>query len=130
MSHEIRTPMNAVIGMLYLVQQTELTITQRNYVEKAEGAAKSLLKIINDILDFSKIEAGRLQMESIPFLLSEVLGKLTDIAPVTIGSKNVELIVCTASEIPDFLVGDPLRLGQILINLVSNAIKFTEKGEV
>jgi len=130
MSHEIRTPMNAVIGMLYLIQQTELTITQRSYVVKAEGAAKSLLKIINDILDFSKIEAGRLQMENIPFLLSDVLEKLTDIAPVTIGAKKVELIIYTSSETPDFLVGDPLRLGQILINLIGNAIKFTEKGEV
>ncbi len=130
MSHEIRTPMNAVIGMLYLIQQTELTLKQRSYVGKAEGAAKSLLKIINDILDFSKIEAGRLQMESIPFLLSEVLGKLTDIAPISIGAKRVELIIYTSSEIPDFLIGDPLRLGQILINLVSNAIKFTERGEV
>ncbi|HXC93140.1 MAG TPA: ATP-binding protein, partial [Geobacteraceae bacterium] len=130
MSHEIRTPMNAVIGMLYLIHQTELTLKQKNYVEKAEGAAKSLLKIISDILDFSKIEAGRLQMESIPFLLSEVLTKLTDIVPVTIGAKRVELIIYTSSEIPDFLIGDPLRLGQILINLVSNAIKFTERGEV
>jgi PAS domain S-box-containing protein len=130
MSHEIRTPMNAVIGMLYLLQQTELSTHQKGYAQKAEGAAKSLLKIINDILDFSKIEAGRLQMESIPFLLSEVLTKLVDIAPVTVGAKQVELLISTSAETPDFLVGDSLRLGQILLNLVSNAIKFTEKGEV
>lgn len=130
MSHEIRTPMNAVIGMLYLLQQTELSGKQRSYTTKAEGAAKSLLKIINDILDFSKIEAGRLQMESIPFLLSEVLTKLTDIAPVSIGDKKVELVICTTAETPDLLTGDPLRLGQILLNLVNNAIKFTETGAV
>ena len=130
MSHEIRTPMNAVIGMLYLLQQTELSDKQKSYTAKADGAAKSLLKIINDILDFSKIEAGRLQMESIPFLLSEVLTKLTDIAPVSIGDKKVELIICTSAETPDLLTGDPLRLGQILLNLVNNAIKFTENGAV
>lgn len=130
MSHEIRTPMNAVIGMLYLVQQTELTDLQKNYLLKVEGAAKSLLKIINDILDFSKIEAGRLQMETIPFLLSEVLAKVTDIAPVNVGGKRVELVIAISADTPDFLNGDPLRLGQILLNLVSNAIKFTEKGEV
>ncbi|NJD89962.1 MAG: transporter substrate-binding domain-containing protein [Geobacter sp.] len=130
MSHEIRTPMNAVIGMLYLLQQTELSDKQKSYTAKAEGAAKSLLKIINDILDFSKIEAGRLQMESIPFLLSEVLTKLTDIAPVSIGDKKVELVICTSAETPDLLTGDPLRLGQVLLNLVNNAIKFTEEGAV
>ena len=130
MSHEIRTPMNAVIGMLYLLQQTELTDKQRSYSAKADGAAKSLLKIINDILDFSKIEAGRLQMESIPFLLNEVLTKLTDIAPVSIGDKRVELVICTSAETPDLLTGDPLRLGQVLLNLVNNAIKFTEEGAV
>ncbi len=130
MSHEIRTPMNAVIGMLYLVQQTGLNDKQKGYVLKADGAAKSLLKIINDILDFSKIEAGRLQMETIPFLLSEVLTKLTDIAPANIGTKRVDLVISTSADIPDFLNGDPLRLGQVLLNLVSNAIKFTDKGEV
>ncbi|NVN98170.1 MAG: transporter substrate-binding domain-containing protein [Geobacteraceae bacterium] len=130
MSHEIRTPMNAVIGMLYLVQQSELSEKQKSYLGKAEGAAKSLLKIINDILDFSKIEAGRLQMECIPFLLSEVLTKVIDIAPVHIGDKKVDLVITVTPETPDFLNGDPVRLGQILLNLVSNAIKFTESGEV
>jgi polar amino acid transport system substrate-binding protein len=130
MSHEIRTPMNAVIGMLYLVQQSELCDKQKSYIMKAEGAAKSLLKIINDILDFSKIEAGRLQMEIIPFLLSEVITKITDIAPVNIGNKKVDLVISISPDTPDFLNGDPLRLGQILLNLVSNAIKFTEKGTV
>lgn len=130
MSHEIRTPMNAVIGMLYLVQQSELSDKQKSYISKAEGAAKSLLKIINDILDFSKIEAGRLQIENIPFLLSEVLAKITDIAPVNIGTKKVDVVMSVSADTPDFLNGDPLRLGQVLLNLVSNAIKFTEKGEV
>ncbi len=130
MSHEIRTPMNAVLGMLYLVQQTGLSEKQKSYISKAEGAAKSLLKIINDILDFSKIEAGKLHMESIPFLLSEVLTKITDIAPVNISGKKVELIITATTDTPDLLTGDPLRLGQILLNLVSNSIKFTEKGEV
>lgn len=130
MSHEIRTPMNAVLGMLYLVQQTALNQKQQGYIAKAEGAAKSLLKIINDILDFSKIEAGRLQMETIPFLLSDVLTKITDIAPVNIGDKPVELIITVTADTPELLAGDPLRLGQVLLNLLSNGIKFTAKGEV
>ncbi len=130
MSHEIRTPMNAIIGMLYLVQQTRLSDRQKNYLTKAETAARSLLKIINDILDFSKIEAGRLQMESIPFLLSDVMKKLADVAPINLSDKPVELLLTTDGEVPDLLTGDPLRLGQVLLNLVGNATKFTEKGEV
>jgi PAS domain S-box-containing protein len=130
MSHEIRTPMNAVIGMLYLVQQTDLSERQKSFLTKAETAAHSLLKIINDILDFSKIEAGRLQMESVPFLLNDVMKKLADLAPMNIGDKQVELLITTDGQVPDMLIGDPLRLGQVLLNLVGNATKFTEKGEV
>jgi PAS domain S-box-containing protein len=130
MSHEIRTPMNAVIGMLYLLQQTELPEKQKSYLTKAEGAARSLLHVINDILDFSKIEAGRLQMESIPFQLNEVLDRVVDIIPVTIGVKPIEFIMTAAAQVPDCLVGDPLRLGQVLLNLASNAVKFTHQGEV
>jgi len=129
-SHEIRTPMNAVIGMLYLLRQTRLTDKQTSYLTKADGAARSLLQVINDILDFSKIEAGRLQMEAIPFQLSEVLGRVADIVPVNIGDKRIEFVMTVSAEVPDNLVGDPLRLGQVLLNLASNAVKFTEKGDV
>jgi PAS domain S-box-containing protein len=130
MSHEIRTPMNAATGMLYLLQQTELTGAQKNYLDKAQSASNMLLRVINDILDFSKIEAGKLEVESAPFSLESVLGDLVAVASTTIKDKSVELSAACAPEVPDLLIGDPLRLGQVLLNLTSNAIKFTEKGKV
>jgi PAS domain S-box-containing protein len=130
MSHEIRTPMNATTGMLYLLQQTPLTEKQKNYLRKAQGATNSLLHIINDILDFSKIEAGKLEMESIPFHLSTVVGNLADVASAALHDKPVKLLISTAPDLPDNLIGDPLRLGQVLLNLTNNAIKFTEEGEI
>jgi len=130
MSHEIRTPMNAIIGMLYLALKTELPPASQNYLTKAQGAAQSLLGIINDILDFSKIEAGKLEIESIEFGLDTVLEHLTDAIGFQAERKGVEFLVRYDVNIPPTLIGDPLRLGQILLNLCSNAVKFTEAGEV
>ena len=130
MSHEIRTPMNAAMGMLYLLQQTQLTDKQKNYLDKAQSASNSLLKVINDILDFSKIEAGKLEMESVPFRLSAVLANLADVASAALQAKPVELQITPAADVPDHLIGDPFRLGQVLLNLTSNAIKFTEEGKI
>ncbi|MDD1620821.1 MAG: response regulator [Methylococcaceae bacterium] len=130
MSHEIRTPMNAIIGMLYLALKTELSPSQQNYLTKAQGAAQSLLGIINDILDFSKIEAGKLEIEAIEFGLDTVLEHLADAIGFQAEHKGIEFLIRYDVNIPPTLIGDPLRLGQILLNLCSNAVKFTEKGEV
>ena len=130
MSHEIRTPMNAALGMLYLLQQTALTDRQKNYLDKAHTASTMLLKLINDILDFSKIEAGKLELEKVPFRLQSVLDDLATVATATLRDKRIEFRVSKGTTVPDLLVGDPLRLGQVLLNLTSNAIKFTEKGQV
>ncbi|NGZ26437.1 MAG: response regulator, partial [Magnetococcales bacterium] len=130
MSHEIRTPINAVLGMIHLALQTSLTTQQRHYLTRIEEAGHSLLHIINDILDFSKIEAGRLTLETIPFSMDKVADQVAAMAAPKTQDKGVELIVSVDHAIPKLLMGDPLRLGQVLLNLVGNAIKFTEQGEV
>ena len=130
MSHEIRTPMNAVIGLAHLCLRTDLTAKQRDYVGKIHNAGTSLLSIINDILDFSKIEAGRLDIENVTFELDSVMNNISTMVAQKIQDKGLELLFHVSSDIPHALLGDPLRLGQVLINLLGNAVKFTEWGEI
>lgn len=130
MSHEIRTPMNAIIGMAYLALKTGLSSKQKNYVNKIHIAANTLLGILNDILDFSKIEAGKLDIERVPFLLDEVFSTVTPFVAQKAEDKGLELIFSISSGAPQSLIGDPLRIGQILTNLISNSIKFTTRGQV
>jgi PAS domain S-box-containing protein len=130
MSHEIRTPMNAIIGLTELALRTGLSPRQADYLEKIQTASHSLLGIINDILDFSKMEAGRMRLEAIPFRLDGILDDLADVFAGKVAAKGLEMGVSAAEDVPRNLVGDPLRLAQVLMNLTSNALKFTESGQV
>ena len=130
MSHEIRTPMNAILGMTHLLSATEMTEKQREYVEKTAHSAKLLLRIINDILDFSKIDVGRMAIESIVFPVAKPLRNVTDMVMELVWQKNISLHTRIAPDVPPLLVGDPLRLEQVILNLVSNAVKFTAQGEI
>ncbi len=130
MSHEIRTPMNAILGMLRLLQGTELSPRQADYANKAEGAAKSLLGLLNDILDFSKVEAGKMSLDPQPFRPDHLMRDLSDILSANVGSKTLVLEFEQDPALPPVLVGDAMRLGQVLLNLGSNALKFTSQGRV
>ncbi|MBF0613571.1 MAG: response regulator [Magnetococcales bacterium] len=130
MSHEIRTPMNAIIGLSHLALKHDPAPKFRDYLHKIRNSAMSLLGILNDILDFSKIEAGKMSLEQIPFYLDEVLDGVSNVLALRAAEKHIELLFSVPPDVPRDLIGDPLRLGQILMNLVNNGIKFTERGEV
>jgi polar amino acid transport system substrate-binding protein len=130
MSHEIRTPMNAIMGFSHLALQTELSARQHRYIDKINSSAQTLLGVINDILDFSKIEAGKLDIEKTSFSLDDVFDNLASLITIRAEEKGLEVLFNRDLEIPNTLIGDPLRLGQVLINLAANAVKFTDQGEI
>jgi PAS domain S-box-containing protein len=130
MSHEIRTPMNGILGMLQLLQGTDLDFRQRDYASKAQTATQALLAILNDILDFSKIEAGKMELDCHRFLFATLLHEIDVILSANLGHKPIKLLIETDPALPQALIGDALRLRQVLLNLASNALKFTERGEV
>jgi signal transduction histidine kinase/ActR/RegA family two-component response regulator len=130
MSHEVRTPMNAIIGMTELALHTDLTREQQRYLETVKTSADSMIEVLNDILDFSKIEAGKLDLHPVPFRLREALSQNLAALSVRASEKNLELACQVGRDVPDWIIGDPNRLGQVMTNLVGNAIKFTDEGEV
>lgn len=130
MSHEIRTPMNAVLGITRLLASTRLSADQKKYLNMIKGAGQSLLGILNDILDFSKIDAGHMKLDPAPFRLGDILNELATIMSVNAANKDLELVIGVDPDVPEFFIGDALRLQQVLVNLVGNAIKFTAHGEV
>lgn len=130
MSHEIRTPMNAIVGMADLLQETALSPAQREYVHRFSRAASSLMDLINDILDISKIEAGHVELESIPFDIHDLVDKVGELMAIRANAKALELVAFVHPDTPSWVAGDPLRLRQVFVNLLGNAIKFTDQGEV
>ncbi|WP_204787624.1 response regulator [Paenibacillus oryzisoli] len=130
MSHEIRTPLNGIIGLSLLLQRTELSTIQQDYLSKIDSSSNVLLATINDILDFSKLEAGKMTLETVDFSLEASLQKVADLASVSLGKNRIEIILETSEDLPDLVSGDPFRLEQVLINLTNNAIKFTKRGHL
>ncbi len=130
MSHEIRTPMHAILGLLHLTLQTELNDKQRNYINKIQNSSKCLLEIVNDVLDFSKLGAGKLSLEAIDFFMDDILSHVANLVEIQADAKGLKLSFDRSPEVPNALIGDPTRLGQILVNLTNNAVKFTESGNI